>query len=94
MAGIVRVPAIYGVTAAAVVVAIGLQLPLVVMRPITLLSDAALPMMLLVLGMLGCGSSGNPVPTNPMVGTYSVTVAATATSGPARSATVSVTITQ
>jgi hypothetical protein len=51
-------------------------------------------LMLLVLGMLGCGSSGNSVPPNPIVGTYSVTVTATATSGPARSATVSVTITQ
>jgi predicted permease len=39
------------VTAAAVVVATGLRLPPLVMRPITLLSDAALPMMLLVLGM-------------------------------------------
>jgi malate permease and related proteins len=51
IAGVVRVPAIYGVTAAAVVVATGLRLPLVVMRPISLLSDAALPMMMLVLGM-------------------------------------------
>ena len=33
------------------VIATGLRLPLVVMRPITLLSDAALPMMMLVLGM-------------------------------------------
>ena len=51
VAGIVRVPAIYGVAAAAVVVATGLRLPLAVMRPISLLSDAALPMMMLVLGM-------------------------------------------
>jgi predicted permease len=51
VAGVVRVPAIYGVAAAAVVVATGLKLPLLVMRPISLLSDAALPMMLLVLGM-------------------------------------------
>ena len=51
VAGVVRVPAIYGVTAAAAVVATGLRLPLVVMRPISLLSDAALPMMMLVLGM-------------------------------------------
>jgi hypothetical protein len=52
-------------------------------------------MMLLVLVTLGCGTSGSSAqPPNPMVGTYSVTVTATATGGPARSATVSVTITQ
>ena len=52
-------------------------------------------MMLLVLVTLGCGTSGSSgQPTNPMVGMYSVTVTATATGGPARSATVSVTITQ
>ena len=51
LAGVVRVPAIYGVATAAVVIAAGLRLPLVVMRPISLLSDAALPMMMLVLGM-------------------------------------------
>ena len=46
-----RVPAIYGVATAAVVLVTGLRLPLAVMRPIGLLSDAALPMMILVLGM-------------------------------------------
>jgi hypothetical protein len=52
-------------------------------------------MMLLVLVTLGCGTSGSSAqPPNPIVGTYSVTVTATATGGPARSATVSVTITQ
>jgi predicted permease len=51
VSGIVRVPAIYGVAAAAVVVATGTRLPVAVMRPISLLSDAAVPMMLLVLGM-------------------------------------------
>jgi predicted permease len=51
LAGVVRVPAIYGVATAAVVITAGLRLPLVVMRPISLLSDAALPMMMLVLGM-------------------------------------------
>ena len=51
LAGVLRVPAIYGVAMAGVVIAAGLRLPLVVMRPISLLSDAALPMMLLVLGM-------------------------------------------
>ena len=49
--GITRVPAIYGVVAATLVVASGLTLPLAVTRPIELLSNAALPVMLLVLGM-------------------------------------------
>jgi predicted permease len=49
--GVLRVPAFYGVTAAVLVVATGLRLPLLVMRPISLLSEAALPMMMLVLGM-------------------------------------------
>ncbi|PWT81753.1 MAG: hypothetical protein C5B57_09870 [Blastocatellia bacterium] len=51
ISGIVRVPAIYGVTAAAIVLAAGIQVPLAVTRPIALLSDAAMPMMILVLGM-------------------------------------------
>ncbi|MBE3095954.1 MAG: AEC family transporter [Planctomycetes bacterium] len=51
LAGIIKVPAVYGVGAAAVVMATGLVLPLAVMRPIELLSDAAVPVMLLVLGM-------------------------------------------
>jgi len=51
LAGVVRVPAIYGVATAGVVITAGLRLPLVVMRPVSLLSDAALPMMMLVLGM-------------------------------------------
>jgi predicted permease len=51
LGGVLRVPALYGVAAAAVVAAAGIQLPLAVTRPIALLSDAALPMMMLVLGM-------------------------------------------
>ena len=51
LAGIVRVPAVYGAVAAAIVMAFGLQVPEAVARPMTLLSDAALPMMVLVLGM-------------------------------------------
>ncbi len=49
--GITRVPTVYAVAAAAAVLATGAQVPLGVMRAITLLSDAALPMMMLVLGM-------------------------------------------
>jgi predicted permease len=51
LAGLVGVPAIYGVLAAAIVLAAGIRLPLAVLRPVGLLSDAALPMMILVLGM-------------------------------------------
>jgi hypothetical protein len=49
-----------------------------------------------VLGMLGCGgsSASSAPPANPMVGTFSVTVTATAPSSPSRSVTVSVAITQ
>jgi predicted permease len=49
--GIAKVPAVYGVIAAAAVRAFGLAVPLAVMRPIGLLSDAAIPIMMLVLGM-------------------------------------------
>lgn len=49
--GILRVPTVYGVLAAAVVVATGATVPPALMRPIELLSGAALPAMLLVLGM-------------------------------------------
>jgi len=49
--GIAGVPAIYGVAAALLVLASGISVPIAVMRPIGLLGDAALPMMVLVLGM-------------------------------------------
>jgi len=49
--GIARVPAIYAVVAAVAVLAAGATVPLAVMRPVALLSDAALPVMVLVLGM-------------------------------------------
>jgi malate permease and related proteins len=49
--GVLRVPAVYGAVAAAVVMGFGLPVPEAVARPMTLLSDAALPMMVLVLGM-------------------------------------------
>src|SRR5207249_703754 len=51
LAGVAKVPAIYGVTAAAFVLLTGLPVPVPLMRPVGLLSDAALPMMILVLGM-------------------------------------------
>jgi predicted permease len=49
--GIRRVPAIYAVVAAAIVLGLGIRVPVAVMRPIALLSDASLPMMMLALGM-------------------------------------------
>jgi malate permease and related proteins len=49
--GVLRVPAVWGVLAAGCVLGFGLQLPPALMRPVELLSGAALPTMLLVLGM-------------------------------------------
>ena len=51
MRGVLRVPAVYAIALAALTLALHVQLPLVVMRPVGMLSDAALPMMILVLGM-------------------------------------------
>jgi malate permease and related proteins len=49
--GIARVPAVYAAIAAAVMMSLAIETPAVIMRPIGMLSDAALPMMVLVLGM-------------------------------------------
>jgi malate permease and related proteins len=49
--GVLRVPAVYGAVAAVLVLALGVPVPEPVLRPLTLLSDAALPLMILVLGM-------------------------------------------
>ena len=49
--GIARVPAVYGAMAAALTLSLGIHLPGAVIAPITLLSEAAVPMMILVLGM-------------------------------------------
>jgi predicted permease len=49
--GVARVPAVYAVVAAVIVLAAGATVPLAVMRPVGLLNDAALPVMVLVLGM-------------------------------------------
>lgn len=46
-----RMPSLYGIALAVVVLALGWSVPEGVMRPIALLSDAALPVMILVLGM-------------------------------------------
>jgi predicted permease len=51
LVGIARVPAFYGAMAAALTLAFGIRWPGAVVAPITLLSDAAVPMMILVLGM-------------------------------------------
>ena len=49
--GVLKVPAVWGVVAAGVALGLGVHLPPALMRPIELLSGAALPTMLLVLGM-------------------------------------------
>jgi malate permease and related proteins len=49
--GVFNVPAVWGVIAASVVMGLGIHLPEAVLRPIELLSGAALPVMILVLGM-------------------------------------------
>jgi predicted permease len=46
-----RMPAIYGIAAAMLVLITGIGIPTPLLRPITMLSDAALPLMILVLGM-------------------------------------------
>jgi predicted permease len=48
---IVRMPALYGLAAALLVLASGKQVPDGIMRPATMLGEAALPIMILVLGM-------------------------------------------
>ena len=49
--GILRVPAVYALTAAGIIMFFHVTPPLMVMRPVGMLSDAAIPMLLLVLGM-------------------------------------------
>src|SRR5215468_10853680 len=48
LARLFRVPAVYAVAAAVIVLVTGAAVPVAVMRPIRLLSDAAIPVMLLV----------------------------------------------
>jgi len=49
--GIFRIPALYGVAAAVVVLIAGASVPLAIMRPVELLANGAMPVMILVLGM-------------------------------------------
>ena len=51
LAGVAGVPAVYSATAALLIMSLGIHVPGAVMSPITILSDAAVPMMILVLGM-------------------------------------------
>ena len=46
-----RMPSLYGVTLALLVLALGRPVPEALMRPVSLLSESALPVMILVLGM-------------------------------------------
>lgn len=51
LVGVLRVPAVYGVVAAVLVMTTGARVPPALMRPVDLLSGAAVPTMILVLGM-------------------------------------------
>jgi predicted permease len=51
LVGVARIPAVYGAAAAAMTMILGVELPGALMSPIRLLSEAAVPMMILVLGM-------------------------------------------
>ena len=51
LAGVLKVPAIYGALAAGALAAAGVRMPEVVMRPVAMLADASLPLMILVMGM-------------------------------------------
>jgi hypothetical protein len=51
LGGLVRVPAVWGLVAAALVIWTGAELPAALSRPVELLGAAAIPSMLLVLGM-------------------------------------------
>ena len=50
-AGVLKIPAMYGIAAAMFVLATGIPMPTPLVRPIDMMSDAALPLMILVLGM-------------------------------------------
>lgn len=49
--GVLKVPALYALAAAGVFLVFHLTPPVMLMRPVGMLSDAALPMLLLILGM-------------------------------------------
>jgi predicted permease len=49
--GVLRVPAVYGAAAAGLTIAFNAPVPDDLLRPVQMLSNAALPMMILVLGM-------------------------------------------
>ncbi len=51
MSGILKVPSLYALVAAVVFLASCTEVPLAIMRPLGMLGDAAIPMMILVLGM-------------------------------------------
>jgi predicted permease len=51
VSGVARIPAVYGVIAAGLMITSGAVVPPPVMKAVELLSDAALPVMMLVLGM-------------------------------------------
>jgi predicted permease len=48
---VLRMPALYGIAAALLTLGTGVAMPMALLRPVMLLSDATLPLMILVLGM-------------------------------------------
>jgi predicted permease len=65
--GLLKVPAMYAIPLALLVRELGLVLPLPVSRPIDLLANAAVPVMLVILGMQ-IGSSGMPTQRSLVAG--------------------------
>ena len=51
LARVLKVPSLYSLTAALIIVATHAKVPLAIMRPVGMLGDAAIPVMILVLGM-------------------------------------------
>jgi predicted permease len=51
LSGLLKVPSLYALAAAGIFLVTHATVPMVVMRPMTMLSDAAIPTMILVLGM-------------------------------------------
>lgn len=69
--GLVRVPAFYGALAAMLIMSTGTTVPATVLTPVGMLSDSALPLMVLVLGMQ---LERATMPERPIVVAVAITV--------------------
>jgi hypothetical protein len=74
--GVTRVPAVYGVIAATLVLIAGVSLPVPIMRPVSMLTDASLPMMILVLGMQ-LERAGTPERPAPLIAAVALSLLVT-----------------